>query len=157
MLFYSSSSQVDAAALDEHNAAKDEDRQVGDCDQSPELCGIDLSAASDPSAVTLPENMEENRAIFEEWENDREATLTYLESHGDDVFGNVVLSASRMGPVSKKTVLDYRYGQYTLLGLIKDFVFVYDLKKVTVRDFLLINVNFQLESTAAETLDCVHQ
>ena len=28
--------------------------------------------------------MEENRAILEELENDREATMTYLESHGDD-------------------------------------------------------------------------
>ena len=54
--------------------------------------------------------MEESRAIFEEWENDREATLTYLELHGDDVFDSVVLSASRTGPVLKKTVLDYRYG-----------------------------------------------
>ena len=39
--------------------------------------------------------MEESRATLEEWENGREATLTYLESHGDDVFGSVcvVLSA----------------------------------------------------------------
>ena len=51
--------------------------------------------------------MEESRAILEEWENDREATLTYLESHGDDVFAGVVLSA-RTGPVLKKTVPDYR-------------------------------------------------
>ena len=84
-LFYSPPSQVDTAALDEYNAAKDEHRQVGDCDQSPELCGTDLPEATDPSAVTLPENTEENRAIFEEWENDREATLIYLESHCDDV------------------------------------------------------------------------
>ena len=110
---------------DEYNAAKDEDRQVGDCDQSPELCGIDLPAATDPSAVTLPENMGETRAIFEEWENDREATLTYLESHGD-VFDSVVLSASKTGPVLKNTVLDYRYGHYALLGLAEDLV--YDLK-----------------------------
>ena len=76
-LFYSPHHhQVDTAALDEYNAAKDEDRQVGDCDQSPELCGIDLPEATDPSAVTLPENMEENRAVLEEWENYREATLT---------------------------------------------------------------------------------
>ena len=85
MLFYSPHRQVDTAALDEHNAAvaldehnaaKDEDRQVGECDQSPELCGIDLPEATDLSDVTLPENMEESRAILEEWENDREATLT---------------------------------------------------------------------------------
>ena len=68
--------QVDTAALDEHNATKDEDGQVGDCDQSPALCGTDLPEATDPSAVTLPENMEESRAILEEWENYREATLT---------------------------------------------------------------------------------
>ena len=58
------------------------------------MCGIDLPGATDPSAVTLPENMEESRAILEEWENDLEATLTYLESHGDYVFDSVVLSAS---------------------------------------------------------------
>ena len=102
-LFYSTHHQVDTAALDEYNAAKDEDRQVRDCDQSSELCGIDLPEATDPSAVTLPENMEESRAILEELENDREATLTYLESHGDDVFDSVVLSASGTGPVLKKT------------------------------------------------------
>ena len=90
VLFYSPHHQVDTAALDEYNAPKDEDRQVGDCDQSPELCGIDLPEATDPSAVTLPDNMEESRAILEEWENDREATLTYLESHGDGVFDSVV-------------------------------------------------------------------
>ena len=65
-LFYSPHRQVDTAALDEHNAAKDEDRQVGECDQSPELCGIDLPEVTDPSAVTLPENMEESQAILEE-------------------------------------------------------------------------------------------
>ena len=81
-----------------YNAAKDEDGQVGDCDQSPGLCGIDLPDLP----VTLPENMEESRAILEKWENDREATLTYLESHGDDAFDSVVLSASRTGPVLKK-------------------------------------------------------
>ena len=123
-LFYSLHRQVDTAALDEYNAPKDEDRQVGDCDQNPELCGIDLPEATDPSAVTLPENMEESRAIIEELENNREATLTFLESHGDDVFDSVVLSASRTGPVLKKTVLDYRYGHYALLGLTNDFVFV---------------------------------
>ena len=83
--FYSPHRQVDTVALDENNAAKDEDGQVGDCDQSPELCGIDLPEATDPSAVTLHENMEESRAILEEWENDREATLTYLKSHCNDV------------------------------------------------------------------------
>ena len=86
--------------------------------------------------------MEENRAIFEEWENDREATLTFLESHGDDVFDSVVLSASRTGPVLKKTVLDYRYGHYALLGLTEDFV--YDLKKKTVSDYFHINVNCEI-------------
>ena len=33
-LFYSSHFQVDTATRDEFSAAKDEDRQVGDCDQS---------------------------------------------------------------------------------------------------------------------------
>ena len=140
-LFYSPHRQVDTAALDENNAANDEDRQVGGCDQSPELCGIDLPGAIDPSAVTLPKNMEESRAILEEWENDREATLTYLESHGDDVFDSVVLSASRAGPVLKKTVLDYRYGHYALLDLTEDFVFVYDIVKGTVSDYFLVNVD----------------
>ena len=94
--------------------------------------------------------MEESRVILEEWENDREATLSYLQSHGDDVFDSVV-SASRTGPVLKKRVLEYRY------GLTEDFVFVYDLKKETVSDYFLINANCELESTAAETLDCVHR
>ena len=53
--------QVDTATLDEYNAG-----QVGDCDQSPALRGIDLPEATDPSAVTLPENMEESLAILEE-------------------------------------------------------------------------------------------
>ena len=106
-MFYSPHRQVDTAALDEYNTAKDEDRQVGDCDQSPELCGRNLPETRDPSAVILPENTEESRAILEEWKNDREATLTYLESHGDGVFDSVVLSASRTGPVVK-TVLEYR-------------------------------------------------
>ena len=66
VLFSSPHRQVDTAALDEYNATKNEDRQVGDCDQSPELCGIDLPEATDPSAVTLPENMEGNCAILEE-------------------------------------------------------------------------------------------
>ena len=112
VLFSSPPHQVDTVAFDEYNAAKDEDRQVGDCDQSPELCGIGLPEATDPSAVTLPENMKESRVILEECDNDREATLTYLESHGDDVFDSVVMSASRTGPVLKKGVLDYRYGHY---------------------------------------------
>ena len=80
--------------------------------------------------------MMESRAILEEWENDREATLTYLELQGDDVFDGAVLSASTTGPVSKKTVLDYRYGHYALLGLTENFVFVYDLIKQTVSDYL---------------------
>ena len=66
VLFYSPQRQVDTAALDIYNAAKDEDGQVGNCDQSPELCGIDLPETADPSAVTLPENMEESRAVLEE-------------------------------------------------------------------------------------------
>ena len=78
MLFYSPHHQVNTAALDEYNAAKDEDRQVGDSDQSPELCGIDLHEATDPFAVALPKNMEESRSVLEEWENDREATLLIL-------------------------------------------------------------------------------
>ena len=57
----------------------------------------------------------------------------------------------------EKTVLDYRYGHYTLLGLTEDFVFVYDLKKETVRDYFPINVDCELESTAADTLDCAHR
>ena len=109
----------------------------GDCDQSAELCEIDLP---------------ESRAILDEWENDREATLYNLELRGDDVFGSVVLSASRTGPVLKKTVLDYRYGHYALLGLTEDFVSVYDLKKDTFSDYFLDTVDCKLESTAAETL-----
>ena len=75
---YSPHRQVDTAALDEYNAAKDEDRQAGDCDQSPELCGLDVQEATDPPAVTVSENVVESQAILEEWENDREATLTCL-------------------------------------------------------------------------------
>ena len=158
MLFSSPHRQVDTAALDQYNAAKDEDRQVGDCDQSPELCGIDLPEATDPSAVTLPENMEESRAILEEWENDIEKTLTYLKSHCD-VFDSVVMSASRTGPVLEKTVLGYRYGHYALLGLTEDFLsaHVYDLKEETVSDYFQITVDCELESTAVETLDWVHR
>ena len=55
----------------------------------------------------------------------------------------------------KKTVLDYRDDHYAMLGLTEDFV--YGLKKETVSDYLPINVNCELESTAAETLDCVHR
>ena len=36
-------------------------------------------------------------------------------------------------------------------------MFVYDLKTETVSDHFLINVDCELESTAAETLNCVHQ
>ena len=36
-------------------------------------------------------------------------------------------------------------------------MFVYDLIKGTVSDYFLINVDCELESTAAETLDCVHR
>ena len=49
-------------------------------------------------------------------ENDREATLTHLESYGGDVFNSAVLSASRTGPVFKETVLDYGYGHYVYLA-----------------------------------------
>ena len=63
-----------------------------------------------------------------------------------------MLSAGKAGPVLKKTMLDYRYGHYTLLGLTKDFVFVFDLKKEAVSDYFL-----ELNSTAAETLNCVHR
>ena len=98
--------------------------------------------------------MEESPAILDEWENNREATQTYLESQGRYVPDSVVLSASWSGPVLKKTVLDFRCGHYTLLGLTKDFV--YDLWKETARDYVLTNVDCELESTAAQTLDCVH-
>ena len=96
--------------------------------------------------------MQESRASLEELENDRKATLTYLKLHGDGVFDSVVLSAGRTGPVLTRTVLDYRYGHYTLLGLTGDFVFVYDLKKETVSDYFPINVKCELNSTAAQTL-----
>ena len=72
------------------------------------------------------------------------------------MFDSVVLSASRTGPVLKKTVLDYRYGHYSLLGLTEGFVFVYDLVKQTVSGYFLVNVDYELDSIAAETLDCVH-
>ena len=62
------------------------------------------------------------------------------------MFDSVVLSASRTGPVLKKTVLDYRYGQYALLGLTENFVFVYNLIKETVSDNFLINVDCDPES-----------
>ena len=73
------------------------------------------------------------------------------------MFDSVVLSASRTKPVLKKTMLDYRYGHYVLIGMTEDFVFVSDLKKETVSDYFLINVDCELESTAAETLVCVHR
>ena len=73
------------------------------------------------------------------------------------MFDSVVLSASRTGPVLKKTVLDCRYGHNALLGLTEDFVFVYDLVKGTVSDYFLINVDCEQGSTAAETLDFVHR
>ena len=88
--------------------------------------------------------------------SDREATLTYLGSHGDDVFDSVVLSASRTGPVLKKTVLEYRtYDHCAWLGLTQDFVFVYNLEKETVSGYFLINADCELESTAADTGLCV--
>ena len=73
------------------------------------------------------------------------------------MFDSVVLSASRTGPVLKKTVLDYRYGHYAFLGLTEDFVFVYGLIKGTVSDYFLVNVDYELDSIAAQTLDCVHR
>ena len=60
------------------------------------------------------------------------------------MFDSVVLSASRTGPVLKKTVLDYRYGHYALLGLTEDFVFVYDIVKWTVSDYFLVSVDYEL-------------
>ena len=41
-VLYSPRRQVDTSDPKEHNATKNEDRQVGDCDQRPQLCGIDL-------------------------------------------------------------------------------------------------------------------
>ena len=43
--------------------------------------------------------VEKSRVFLEEWENDREATMTYLESHGEDVFDSVMLSVSWSRPV----------------------------------------------------------
>ena len=60
------------------------------------------------------------------------------------MFDSIVLSASRTGPVLKKTVLDYRYCSYSLLGLTEDFVFVYDLIKGTVSDYFQVNVDYEL-------------
>ena len=97
--------------------------------------------------------MEESWAILEEWRM-TETTQAYLESHGEDMFDSAVLSASRTGPVLKKTVLDYRFS-YALLCVTENFAFVYDLIKGTVSDHSLINGDCELESTAAETLDCV--
>ena len=54
------------------------------------------------------------------------------------MFDSAVLSASRTGPVLKKTVLDYRYGHYALLGLTENFVFVYYLMKGTVVEIVYI-------------------
>ena len=42
-----------------------------------------------------------------------------------------------------------------MLGLTEDFVFVYNLKNETVSEYFLINVDCELKSTAADTLDCV--
>ena len=53
------------------NATKDQDRQVGDCDQNTQLCGTDLPEPTDTSTFTQSENVEECQAIPEEWENDR--------------------------------------------------------------------------------------
>ena len=49
----------------------------------------------------------------------------------------------------KKTVPNYRYGHYVLLGLTEDFVFVYDLKTETISEYHVINIHRQL--------DCVHR
>ena len=100
--------------------------------------------------------MEESQTIREEWENNREVTLTRLESHGDGVFDSFVLSASRTGPLLKKTVMDYRYGHCALLGLTEDFVFVHDLNTETISEYHLINVDRELEHSITETVDCVH-
>ena len=48
-------------------------------------------------------------------------------------------------------------GHYALHGPTEYFVFVYDLKKETVSDYFLINIDCELESTASETLDCMHR
>ena len=60
------------------------------------------------------------------------------------MFDSVVLSASRTGPVLKKTVLDYRYGHHSLVGLREDFVFVYDLVKGIVSDCFPVNVDYEI-------------
>ena len=54
-------------------------------------------------------------------------------------------------------MLDYRYGHYALLGLIEGFAFVYDLIKGTVSDYFLVSGDYELDSIAAQTLDCVHR
>ena len=62
----------------------------------------------------------------------------------------------------KKTVLDYRYGHYPLLGLTEDFVSVHDLMKGTVSDYFLINVdcerkvNDRVAFTITSLLRCRH-
>ena len=53
----------------------------------------------------------------------------------------------------KKTVLDYRYGHYAFLALTENFVFVCDLIKGTVSDY----ADYEINSAAAQTLDCVHR
>ena len=45
---------------------------------------------------------------------------------------------------------------YSLFGLTEDFVFEYDLVKGTVSDYFLVNVDCELDSIAAQTLDCVY-
>ena len=157
MLFYSPQQQVGISNPDEHNSTKDEDRQVYDCDENPEVCGINLPGASYHSVVTQPESVEKSLAILEERENDREATLTHLESHGDDVFDSVVLSAIGTGPVLRTTVLVYRHGHCVLFGLTEDCVLGYDLKTETVSEYQLFNVDCNLERHITETLDCVHR
>ena len=57
----------------------------------------------------------------------------------------------------KKTVLDYRYGHYTLFGLTPDFVFDFFKKRETVSDYFLISANCELDTASAKTLDCVHR
>ena len=159
--FISPPCKVNTIASDEDNATEsenDDDRQFSDCDQNLELCGTDLSEASDPSVVTLPDNTEESQAILEEWERGRVATLViFLESLGSDVFNRVLLSASRTGPVLKKTVLDHRYGHYALLGLTEDFVFEYSLHTETVSEYFLVKIFHEPGSSTAETLDCIHR
>ena len=57
----------------------------------------------------------------------------------------------------KKAVLDYRYGHSALFDQTEDLVLAHDLQTVTVNEYLLINVDRQLEHNIAEALDCVYR